>query len=312
MLAFIRTAVLVAALAAVPAAAMAGEVVDRIVAVVNGEIITLFELNTNLKPFLEQFKGHTLTDEDKASIAKVRTQLLDSMIEDELMDQEVKKYGITVSDTEVENELESTIKRSKLSREDFEEQLKLEGMTVGEFKKRIGKDILKHRLLGAMVKRKVVVSEEEVREYYDAHTQDYVQDKKVGLSVILAPSVASAQDIRDRIEKGELTFADAAGLYSQGPGADQGGSLGEVAWADIDSAWRDALAGVEAGGVSQSFEFRGFGALLSLDSVDGGGAKPFEEVADEIRNMLYQKQMQERFKQYMAELRSNALVDIKL
>ena len=228
------------------------------------------------------------------------------------MDQEVKKYGVTVSEAEIENELGATITRSKLSREDFIQQIKLEGMSLEEFKKRIGKDILKHRLLGAMVKRKVVVSEEEVREYYDAHTQDYVQDKKVELSVILAPSVASAQDIRDRIEKGEVGFADAAGLYSQGPGADQGGSLGEVAWADIDSAWRDALAGVEDGGVSQPFEFRGFGALLMLDAVSGGGAKPFEEVADEIRNMLHQKQMQERFKQYMAELRDNALVEIKL
>lgn len=310
-MAIIRTAVLIAALMAVPSA-HAGEVVDRIVAVVNGEIITLFELNTNLKPFLQQFKGRTLSDEDKAAIAKVRRDLLNSMVEDELLNQEVAKYGITVSDSEVETELASNIKRSNLTREQFEEQLKLEGMTIEQLKERIGKDILKHRLLGVMVKRKVVVSDEEIREYYDAHADSYLEGKKVELSVILAPTVDSAEDIRTRIEKGELTFADAASLYSQGPGAKQGGALGEFAWIDIDGAWRDALAEVSEGGMSRPFEFRGFGALLQLDKVAGGGQKPFETVANEIRAQLYQKQMKERFADYMRQLRENALVDIKL
>ena len=307
----LSSAVLVATLLAVQVA-FAGEVVDRIVAVVNGEIITLFELNERLKPVLERFKGHKLSDKEKEAIGKVREDLLEKMVEDVLLQQEVTRMGVTVTDGEVQNELDSIRTRSSLTPEAFEEQLKLEGLTVDDMKKRIRDDILKHRLLGFMVKRKVVVSDEEIKAYYDANAARYVQDKSVDLSVILTPSVPSAEEIRARIEKGEVLFEDAARLYSEGPGASQGGGLGELVWGDMAEAWRDALTDVAPGGMSTVFEFRGFGALLKLNKVLGGAQQPFEEVKKDIRNTLYQRQVEERFTDYMQELRANAVVDIKL
>lgn len=310
-MAILRTAVLVAMLVVVPAA-HASEVVDRIVAVVNGEIITLFEVNEHLKPYLNRFKGRELTSEDKAAIKRTREELLNKMVEEKLLDQQVKMLGVTVSDTEVETELESIRNRNKLSAEQFEEQLKLEGLTLEAMKKRIGDDILKHRLLGFMVKRKVVVSDEEVREYYESNKSSFVKGKQVDLSVILSPTLDAAQELRSRILKGELTFADAAQLYSQGPGASQGGGLGTMQWIDIAPDWRDALVDVAEGGLSEAFDFKGFGAILKLNGVGGGDALPFEAVEKEIRNTLYQRQLDVRLKEYMQELRSNAVIEMKL
>lgn len=292
--------------------APAAEVVDRIVAVVNGQIVTLFELNGNLKPFLERFRGKQLSDDEKRAIAGMRKQLLDKMVEDILITQEVTKMKLTTTDVEVENAVDNFRKKNGLTKDDFDKQLKLEGLTREEFSESIRKDILKHRLLGFMVRRKVVVSDEEARAFYDAHSGDFTSDKTVALSAILLPSGQDGAALRRRIEKGEIGFADAANLYSKGPGVGQGGSLGTLAWADLAEDWRLALSGVPRGGITEPFPFRDFTALLRVDELQAGDVRPFEDVKDEIIDRLFQKQVEERYDEFMDKLRSEAVIEIKL
>ncbi|BBD07618.1 SurA N-terminal domain-containing protein [Desulfovibrio ferrophilus] len=312
MLSIIRIAILVVALTSVQPA-VAGDVVDRIVGMVNGEIITLFDLNERMKPVFEKFQGREVTDKEKAAIVNIRKNLLEQMVQDILIKQQIAKLGVTVTDSEILNEMESVQSRNKMSKEDFEAQLRLEGMTVEQYKKKLGDDILKHRLIGAMVKRKVVVSDEEVKSYFDEHRSQYAKDKRVELAVILVPTKDGADKLHAAITKGEMTFAEAAAKYSQGPGTDQGGNLGTLEWGSIASDWRDALEGVQPGGLSKSFEFRQMGAILQLVSVAGGEALEFDAVVEaEIRQKLYQQQLEERFNSYMERLRSEAVVEIKL
>lgn len=290
----------------------AAEVVDRIVAVVNGQIVTLFELNTHLKPMLERYRGKQLTDEEKLGIAKMRMQLLDKMVEDILIAQEVEKLKLSATDVEVDNAIENFRKQNGLSKEDFDKQLKLEGLTREEFAARIRKDILKHRLLGFMVRRKVVVSDEEAQAYYDEHSADFTSDKTVALSAILLPLGQDGEALRQRIEKGEISFADAANLYSDGPGVGQGGALGTLDWKDLAEDWREALTGVPQGGITEPFPFRDHVALLRVDELTSGDVQPFETVKEEIRNRLFQQQVEERYDEFMDKLRSEAVIEIKL
>ncbi len=290
----------------------AAEVVDRIVAVINGQVVTLFELNNHLKPYLERFRGRQLSDEEKAAIGRMRSDLLDKLVDDILIAQEVEKLQLKATDVEVENAVENFRKKNGLTKEDFDKQLKLEGLGREQFADQMRKDILKHRLLGFMVRRKVVVSDEEVRAFYDSHQADYMRDKTVALSAILLPKEQDGTQLRERIEKGEIAFADAANLYSQGPGVGSGGSLGTLAWTDLAEDWRQALADVPKGGTTLPFLFRDFTALLHVDELQAGDVKPYEEVKEEIRDRLFQKQVEERYEEFMTKLRSEAVVEIKL
>lgn len=290
----------------------AAEVVDRIVAVVNGDIITMFELNNHLKPMLDRFRGKELSLEEKKAIAKMREDILDKLVDEMLLKQQVEKLKLSATKVEVDQALETFRKRNGLDKEQFAQELKLEGMTMDEFREKIRDDILKHRLLGFMVRRKVVVSDEEAKAYYEEHKQDYVQDKKVGLSVILAPNILEARQLAQRLEKGELTFDDAARLYSQGPNPEQGGDMGKLAWRELAPDWRSALDGLEVGDISEPFAFRAFGAILKVNDLSGGEVAPFESVAEEIREKLFQEQAEERFEEYMDKLRSEAVIEIKL
>lgn len=312
MKSIIRIVVLVMALVSVRPA-IAGDVVDRIAAMVNGQIITLFELNERMKPVFEKFQGRELSDKDKAAIVTIRKQLLEQMVQDILIKQQVEKLGVTVTETEILNEIESVQSRNKMSAEEFEAQLRLEGMTLEQYKDKLKDDILKHRLIGVMVKRKVVVSDEEVKQYFEEHRKDYVKDRQVELAVILAPTLGAAEQLREAITKGEMTFAEAAAKYSQGPGSDQGGNIGTLDWNTIASDWRDALNKVHPGEMSQAFQFQNFGAILQFVSEVGGESREFDPaVQEEIREKLGQQQLEARFAEYMKSLRSDAVVDIKL
>jgi len=292
--------------------AVANEVVDRIVAVVNGQAVTLFELNQHMRPLLERFRGRELSGEEKAAIAKMRTELLQKIIDEMLINQEVEKLGLTATEVEVQTAVERFYKQNAMTPEDFDKQLLLEGMTREQFADSVRKDILKHRLLGFMVRRKVVVSDEEVKAHYEKHIGNFQKDKEVGLSVILLPLTDDADALRQRIEKGEITFADAANLYSRGPGAGQGGSLGRVAWADLAQDWRDALDGLRPGDMTKPFDFRGYTAMLRVDELQSGQTRPLEEVKEEIRDQLFGVQAEARFSEYLQALRTSAVIEIKL
>lgn len=287
-------------------------VVDRIVAVANGEIITLFDLNERLKPLLARFEGKPMGEAEQQAVRRMRSQVLDAMVDDILISQEAARLGVEVSDVEVENRIKQVRQQNGLTREQFEDQLLLEGMTREMYADKVREDILKHRIIGFMVRRKVVVTDEEIEAYYESHPQEFSREKKVRLSFLMVDSGKQAQELRSRIADGELGFAAAARKFSVGPYASDGGAIGEVAWKDLAPEWKKALDGVDEGEISSPFTLNGKWVLLRLDDSVSRGTSAIDEVREEIRERLYRPRLEERFKEYMKDLRSKAVVDIRL
>ena len=290
----------------------AAETVDRIVAVVNGEIITLFEINQRVKPVLDRFRGRELGPEEKAAILNLKHEALQRMVDDILLKAEAEKYKLEVSETAVENQVREFRKANNLTQEQFEEQLKLEGTSTEEFAERMRLDILKHKLLGFMVRRKVMVTDEEITAYYETHKSDYVKDKRVRVGLIILPQGMPGLELKRRIEARELDFASAATIYSKGPGADQGGDIGVLDWKSLAPEWKQALDGLAQGEISDPVEIQGREALLTPLSTEGGDVQPLEVVTEEIRNAIYRVKVEERFNEYMEQLRGEAVIDIRL
>lgn len=308
----VLAALLLALACLAPAPARAAEVVDRIVAVVNGKIVTLFELNERLKPVLDQFKGRQLSDADKQAILKLKRELLQKLIDDILLEQEVEKLKVTVSEVEVENQIQEFKLQHKLSEENLVTQLKLENMSRNEFADKMRQDILRQRLLGVMVRRKVVVTSEDVQRYYDQHKVDFAKDRSVHLALILLPPGQPAEPLRERIAKGEMSFAEAADAFSQGPGAGQGGDVGVLEWKSLAPEWRQALSGVPEGGVSAPFVINGREALLSPRSLQSGEMQDLGSIEKDIRAKIYNEKLEARFNEYMDQLRANAVIDVRM
>lgn len=292
-----------------PAAAQPG---DRIVAVVNGEIITMYDLNKNLAPLVERFKDMELGPTDKMRLEEVRRQLLRRMIDDLLLEQEAKRLNLTVTDNDIETHIRRLRSEKNLSEDDFERQLALQNLTPSQYKTLLRKEMLKHRLLNFMVQRKVVVTREEVQKYYESHKSDYSKGGTVKTLLILMPQGSGAADVHRDISSGKLDFAAAARKYSVGPGADQGGDIGSLQWNDLASEWQEALGPLKPGDMSPPFKVNNYDAILLLKERTAGQGQALTEVEDKIRDILLEPKMDQQFQEYMQRLRSKAIIDMKL
>lgn len=292
--------------------APAREVVDRIVAVVNGEVITLFELNQRFRPFVEQFQGRELQDEEKRILLEGKHRLLDRMVDEILLRQEAKRLEISVTDLEVQTQLRQIRERSGMTESQFQERLTLEGSTREQYERQLRDEMLRHRLLSFMVRRKVVITSDEVRAYYEANPEDFFQQRQVQLGLILFSSVDTAEEVRSMITSGELPFAEAARRYSQGPGAEQGGDVGMVVWRNLSPEWRSALEPLRVGDISAVVLIQDRPALFKLLDEETGERKALADVEDQIRESLMEPRLEERYDEYIAHLRQRALIDIRL
>ena len=297
--------------AAAPAWGQQKTVVDRIVAVVNTDIITAYELEDRLKPVLDQLKGRKLSPQEERQVADLRRQTLNTMIDEMLIDYEVKRFKIEVSDPEVQAEITNMLEERKMTEEEFDKQLKLRRMTRKEFHEKMRRDILKHRVLGHFVGNKVVITDSEVEKEFKARQGNYVKGKFVHLRMMLVPPGELAAKLKKQIEAKEITFAEAADKHSIGPGAGQGGDIGTLAWKDMAPEWREALAGLAKGQISQPFRVQEYEAVLLLEDVQEGEAQNFAEVKDQIYQALHQAKFEKIFTEYLQQLRSKAVIEIK-
>ncbi len=306
-------AVLIAGCIAITALAAPGhaaQLVDKIVAVVNGDIITLRELEISVQAARTSMNLPKSLPEEKER--ELYRQVLESKIDEILLEEEAERLEIEVSDVEIENQLRQMRKKMGLTQDQFLQQLSEQGLTLADYRDKMAQDILKHRLISAMVRRKVIVTDEEIEAYYQEHMDKYTQERQVELDLIVLPPDADAEAVRQSLVSGQHDFASVARELSVGPGAEAGGRLGVFAWKDMASNWKDALEGVEKGGVSEPFPVEGRTALLRATTVADGQAVGLSEVRDEIFRELQGPKMEALYNEYIQKLRDKAVIDIRL
>ncbi|MBI4804134.1 MAG: SurA N-terminal domain-containing protein [Desulfovibrio sp.] len=305
-------------LSVVPTSFAAQQVVDKIVAQVNGEMITLFELNERVRGYVTQVEKKAYNPSDPA-FKEMQDRILRTMIEDILLKQEAARLKVNVSDTEVESRIREIREKGGMNEERFVQQLRLEGLTRKQFAESIKKDILKKQLLGFMVQRKVVVSEEDIKSYYDSHKGNIRVESGQHIGLIMVGKMDEAKALRQRITSGQIGFAEAARKFSIGPGAEQGGDLGKVELKDLAPELRQALQGVSPGGVSEPVLLDGKPVLLTIGADSPaqkaqapGGAPPYESVRDAIYERLYREKLEKQFTDYMDKLRTKSVIKVNL
>lgn len=298
-----------------PQTALAAEVVDRIVAVVNGRMITLAEVNRNLSLVLkseESAGGPRLTDQE---LQDLRRKILDKMIDDMLLEQEAERFKIEVSTTEIQNYVSEFKTQNRLTEEQLSTFLNQQGLTLDGWKSKIKENMLRSRLLAVMVQRKVVITDEEITAYYEAHKHELTgSGSGLRLSMIVFPPDRDPDAIRQDILGGRSTFAEAARRYSIGPAAETGGDLGEVQLRDLVPELQSAATQLQPGEVSRPFRLGDKVAIILLQKSGGvgGEVKPLEEVREQIKAILGEPKMEQIFSDYTKRLRDQALIDIRL
>lgn len=292
--------------------AMAEDIlVDGVVAVVNGKIITKYDFDERMRPVYEQTRGRQLSTDEVSQIAALRRKILDQLIDDILIQQDSERYKMKVTDAEVETQIKEFVAKRKLTEDEFKKQLALQRMTLEDFAGNMRRDMIRHRLIGGVVNSKVVVTDSEVEQRYNERKAEFSKDSMVQLAIILVPSSMSPVELKNEIESGRMTFAEAANKYSQGPGVGHGGDIGFIAWKDLAPEWSAALAGLKPGGITPPVRVQDFAGLLQVISLKEGEELPLESVREQIYNSLHEAKFEKVFQDYMQKLREKAVIEYR-
>jgi len=301
------------------------EVVDKIIAVVNDEIITLYEFNTAFEPYRKNIENTYKGTDKEAVIKQSREAFLQRLIDNILIEQEAKKSGagIIVKDEEVMEVLQDILAKQKLNMQEFSKNLAKEGKSLDSVKKEIRGQIIRARLLRREVKAKILVSDEEIGEYYNKNRQEYegketVRIKQILLllppnadKTIIAKVKNEAMQLHKRVKNGE-SFDLLALNYSQGPAAAQGGDVGFIGRGTIIPEVEAAAFSLPVGQVSEVIESNvGFHIIQVVDK-KGAGLKPIAAVREEIKTKIEDEKLDKNFDEWIASVRAKSHIELKL
>jgi parvulin-like peptidyl-prolyl isomerase len=291
------------------AASARGEIIERIVAKINGEIITLSE-----------FQARQIQEAQAARIPPERIQgflrdnnarILQEAIDDMLLVQRAQDTGLKMPP--VDQYIEDIKKENKItSEEQFQEQLAREGMTLDELKRNMGRNILRRQILGRDLEPKVMVTDSEVKADYDARKQEFSQPATVQLREILVKgddALTRAGELAALARAGE-DFADLARRHSVAPSKSSGGELGKLARGERNPDLEKVAFSLPGGAISDPIPSGDGYRILKIEAKTDATVTPFDEVKDTIRRALGEQRMNKELVGYIANLREKAIINI--
>ncbi|MFH1136798.1 MAG: SurA N-terminal domain-containing protein [Pseudomonadota bacterium] len=293
------------------------KIVDRIVATVNGQIITMKEINQRLEPYV-QTSGIT----DEVEINAVRRKILDALIDQVLLEQEARRLDIKVGDDEVEGAIERLKEAGNMTQEQFEARVVSQGGTLGGVRDDVKAEILRARVINQEIRSRVIVPPEKVEEILHAQKGEAKLTEMAHIRNILLSlgPKAGQEEIKSRVALAEkiiqeikdgLDFTKAAEKYSDGPNAAQGGEMGLISWDDMAPNIRESLEKIEPGQFTEPLvvgEAVQFFQLVSRVTED---ARATEEELTRIKKNLADEIVEEKVGEWLKQLREHAIIKIK-
>jgi peptidyl-prolyl cis-trans isomerase SurA len=303
--------------------ALAGELVDRVVAVVNDDVITLSELEEEAAPTFEKIRSEAPPAQVDDAIQKARREILRNMIDHKLLLQRADKRQIKVSDAEIDAAIDRIMEQNSLTVEQFRQQLTTMGVSEEKYRASLRDQILRSRLLSYEIRSKVVITNEQIGAYYrDKYMQRNSPEEGYhilqfgsgwedkGRSASKEEALKRAEQLREMILAGE-NFTEIAKNYSDLPSGVDGGDIGAFRKDELADYMWQSIKDLHPGEVSPIIETPSgfqFFKLLSKSSDGVIAQASLENVKEEIRATLYDQELKKKFEYWVKELRENSYV----
>ncbi|MBW2156004.1 MAG: SurA N-terminal domain-containing protein [Deltaproteobacteria bacterium] len=298
------------------------EIVDRIVAVVNDDIITLFELNRAIKPYEDKIHALGYSEEkERRMLFKVREGVLNQLIDKKIEDQQIKRSNIKISEEQIDQTIERIKEKNFFSDEDLRLALAKDGLTMEAYRNKIKEEILRTRLISLEVKSKIVITEEDIAAYYEKHLDMYGGKQKYHLRNILItiPTFADENEkleIRAKIDEilNELnageSFETMARDYSESSTAPEGGDLGLFELDSLSPQLQKTIKGMKSGEFTPVLETDQGYQIFFLQEILKTPGKSLEDVSPEIQRILFEENADKKYQEWIEGLRKQSAIKI--
>ncbi|MFA5142849.1 MAG: peptidyl-prolyl cis-trans isomerase [Candidatus Omnitrophota bacterium] len=303
-------------------ACMAGfsraEVIDKVAIVVNDEIITDREIARQLAPVYEKYKTLYSGQKLVEHLEEARQRIAQQMIEDKLLYSEAKKQNIQVDEKDVDMKVQDVVK-SAGSRTNFDRALVEQQLTLKDLKDRYRQQLMLRRVIDRKVGGVIMVTPVEIEAYYNKNTEQFQQPERVKLKNILislrrypdpARALKLAKDVLKRLREG-CDFDGLAKLYSDGPGAAEGGAMGYVKRGDLMPEIEKAIFVLSPGETTDIIQTSLGYHIFKVEEKEAAKSLPLSEVRQEVEMAVYKSKADTKIKGWIENLKKNAYIAFK-
>lgn len=288
---------------------------DRIVAIVNKEVITWSELYKAME-FEATDEIRSMKEEDRRKFFRENELIfLENLIDMTLQLQEAKRAGITVQAEDINRAIDGIKTKYSLTDEQFREAIQREGYTIEQYRKKLAEQITIGRLVDQEIKSKIVITEQEIDKYIDQN-KELLKDEGFHISHIFLKALPDKKETEEKafkiynmLKAGE-NFSHIARQFSEDISSKVGGDLGFIKKTDLSDEFLKVLSKMEVGDISEPFWSRAGIHIIKLN--DKREFKSQQELREFVKKKMLEEKLDNLYKNWVKSLRERAHIEIKL
>jgi peptidyl-prolyl cis-trans isomerase SurA len=294
----------------------AGEVIERVVAIVNGEPMLLSELRTRAAPFLPRLMQNPSEVQRIAMTKQLYGELLTQLIDERLLEQEARKLSISVGSGDIDRAVENVQRQSGLESAAFWEAVRGQGFTPEQYKADVRRQLLRLKVVNQKVRARINITEEDVKRKYDEQIRKARRSAQFKVANVFLPadpsSATRTAEVKAQAEAliKKLTVENFDNAMTE----HGGGDLGWVSQSDLPESLSEALLGMEPGQISGPVRGpQGIHIFLLRERKEGTEAVgSYEQVKNDIYRDMVDQSLAKQEAAYLDELRKRALITRRL
>ena len=272
---------------------------DKVVAIVNNDVITQEELDS-----YESFLQMQMTPEEWSKYGADGSKALESLIEDRILPQAAKKRDIQIEERAVEQKIKR-LKSGFGSEDEFIQALRFQGISLSELRKRIQEQLLITRFISYEIRSRVIISPKEVTEYYQGHKEEFKTPEQVLVDSIFLEDKEAAADVYRKLKSGQ-DFMALQEQYSMKE------SLGLVGRGQLRETIETVIFDLKIGDFSEPFQTDEGYYIFLVRSKEAQSYKDLIEVQAQISDLISNMKYNMRLKSRIDELKQKAYISIKI
>jgi len=302
------------------------EVVERIAAVVNEDVILLSRLEERAAPLVKAAAQQAsleaaMGERERQRILK---RVLSAMIDDVLVSEQASKMQVRIESAEVDRAMKNMARQNSLSWPDFQRAIQAQGYTLTAYRDELRRQLLRFKVVQSKLQGRLRVPDRDIQSFYVKQVRQARAGDQCRISHILvtvdadagaatiAQRLRRAQAIATRAREG-ASFAALARRYSEDESsAGNGGDLGWVVSSDLSADVRDVTLGLGAGEIGGPVRTSEGFRIIQVLEWEASDVRPLDEVRESIRMHLLEVQMEQKERLWLADLRRKAYIDVRL
>jgi len=277
---------------------------DKIVAIVNNEIITQKDLDEFTNFMYLQLSAKYKDKEVQEKLKEMKPDLLDRLVEDRLILQKAKKDNIAIDESRVKAKI-AEIRSHYLSEADFQSALAKQGLTQADIEARIREQLFIFSIIDTQVRNKIIISPKEVTDFYEQNQEEFIEPETKRVSSL----VIKTEEVANRVlvaVKDNPDFEKISKEYSV-----ELNNLGLVKRGQLIKEIEDVIFNLSMGSTSEPVKYNDAYYIFKVEEILAPKKYSLSEAQEAIYNRLYELKMQEKLIQWLTEFKAKSYVEIK-